>query len=118
MQKILSTNAVQSVKKFFSNPCVLTLCLALVVVGIMASLDPAFAGNLDSAFEPVTTAKDDIMDVIKNIIGPAVIVLSVALGGILLVFRREWIKFAFYGLICGVVIAIAPNVGTWVTDLF
>lgn len=104
-------------KKVFENAYLQSAILFAAVVMVIGWVDPTTAGKLDEAFKPVTTAKKDIMSVMTTIVGPSVVVLSVAIGGVLMAVKREWIKYAFFGIGAGLCISIAEKVGDWVQAL-
>ncbi len=101
-------------KSFIKNPYLQTICLFTFFAAVMVWADPSIAGKLDDAFKPVTTAKNDFMSVLTNIVGPAVVVLGVASGGVLMAFKREWIKYSGFAILSGVIICMAEKVGEWV----
>ena len=85
-------------KSLIKNPYLQSVCLFATVAVVMLWADPSMAGKLDDAFKPITTAKDDFMSVLTTIVGPAVVVLGVASGGLLMAFKREWIKYSGFAI--------------------
>lgn len=104
-------------KKLLNNAYLHTGCIWAIAIVVMCWVDPTVAGKLDDAFKPIATAKTDIMSVMTTIVGPSVVVLSVAVGGVLMAVKREWIKYAFFGVCAGLCISIAEKVGEWVKTL-
>lgn len=104
-------------KELFKNPYLQTACLFAAVVTVLGWVDPTVAGKLDDAFKPITTAKGDIMSVLTNVVGPAVVVLGVASGAILMVAKREWLKFSGFAVLSGIGLSVAEKIGEWVKTL-
>ncbi|WP_285905025.1 hypothetical protein [Pseudodesulfovibrio pelocollis] len=104
-------------KKIIDNAYLQSAILFAAVVMVIGWVDPTAASKLDAAFKPIDTAKSDIMSVMTSIVGPSVVVLSVAIGGVLMAIKREWIKYAFFGIGAGLCISMAEKVGDWVKSL-